>query len=210
MSMTESKLRRLFPKADSTLFPHLLRAMIRYGITTKVRQAAFLAQVGHESQGMTRMQENLNYGAKGLAATWPSRYAVDPKARTKTPNALAQRLQRNPVAIANNAYANRMGNGSEDSDEGWKYRGRGLIQITGKTNYSRAANALGLPLVDHPELLEDFEHAALSAAWWWSDHGLNELADRGEFEKITRKINGGLTGYDDRVALWGDVKEALV
>src|SRR5690606_34485985 len=191
MSMTESKLRRLFPKADSALFPHLLRAMTRYGITTKVRQAAFLAQVGHESQGLTRMQENLNYSAAALQRTWPSRFTRD------TAGAYA----RKPKAIANKVYANRMGNGGESSGEGWKYRGRGLIQLTGKTNYSRAADALGLPLVDHPELLEDFEHAALSAAWWWSDRGLNELADRGEFEKITRKINGGLTGYDDRVAL---------
>ncbi|WP_275472412.1 glycoside hydrolase family 19 protein, partial [Pseudomonas aeruginosa] len=116
-----------------------------------------------------------------LAATWPIRYL----GADGQPNALAQRLARNPRAIANNAYASRNGNGDEASGDGWRYRGRGLLQITGRANYRAAGAGLGQPLEQEPELLEQPEFAALSAAWWWASHGLNDLADRGEFAAIT-------------------------
>ncbi|MCS9556842.1 glycoside hydrolase family 19 protein, partial [Pseudomonas aeruginosa] len=159
----------------------------------------------HESSQLTRLVENLNYSAQGLAATWPSRYrGADGK-----PNALALNLARHPQATANNTYASRNGNGDEASGDGWCYRGRGLLQITGRANYRAAGAGLGQPLEQEPELLEQPEWAAISAAWWWASHDLNELADRGEFAAITRRINGGLNGQAERLALWERAKRVL-
>ena len=194
-------IRKIFPRCAADVAAALEAAMPAGRIDSPARIAAFLAQVGHESGGLTRLVENLNYGAQGLAATWPSRYAG--------PNALAKRLSRNPEAIANNCYANRMGNGNEASGDGWRYRGRGLIQVTGKNNYAAAAEALGLPLVEHPELLEQPIAAARSAVWFWRSNGCNELADADKFEAITRRINGGLHGQAERVALRARIIEAL-
>ncbi|MEM5617374.1 glycoside hydrolase family 19 protein [Pseudomonas aeruginosa] len=208
MLITEQQLLRDISKRRPSrrLFvPALNVAMERFGIIAPVRGAAFLAQVGHESGQLTRLVENLNYSAQGLAATWPSRYrGADGK-----PNALALNLARHPQAIANNTYASRNGNGDEASGDGWRYRGRGLLQITGRANYRTAGAGLGQPLEQEPELLEQPEFAALSAAWWWSTHGLNELADRGEFAAITRRINGGLNGQSERLELWERAKAVL-
>ncbi|ELK4757846.1 TPA: glycoside hydrolase family 19 protein [Pseudomonas aeruginosa] len=208
MLITEQQLLQIFPNAGHRagfFVPALNVAMERFDITSPVRLAAFLAQVGHESSQLTRLVENLNYSARGLAATWPSRY----RGTDDQPNALAQRLARNPRAIANNAYAARNGNGDEASGDGWRFRGRGLLQITGRANYRAAGGGLGQPLEAEPELLEQPDWAALSAAWWWSTHGLNELADRGEFAAITSRINGGLNGQAERLALWERAKRAL-
>ncbi|MEH1294863.1 glycoside hydrolase family 19 protein [Pseudomonas aeruginosa] len=208
MLITEQQLLQIFPNAGHRagfFVPALNVAMERFDITSPVRLAAFLAQVGHESSQLTRLVENLNYSAQGLAATWPSRYrGADGK-----PNALALNLARHPQAIANNTYASRNGNGDEASGDGWRYRGRGLLQITGLANYRAAAGGLDQPLEVEPELLEQPEWAALSAAWWWAAHDLNELADRGEFATITRRINGGLNGQAERLALWERVKAVL-
>jgi putative chitinase len=170
-------------------------------IDSPARIAAFLAQIGHESGGLTRLVENLNYSAQGLAATWPNRYAG--------PNALALKLARKPEAIANNCYANRMGNGDEASGDGWRYRGRGLVQVTGRNNYEAAGKALGQPLLEQPELLQLPGPAARSAVWFWKSNGCNELADADKFEAITRKINGGMHGQAERVALRNRIIEAL-
>ncbi|MGG2485250.1 glycoside hydrolase family 19 protein [Pseudomonas aeruginosa] len=208
MPITEQQLLQILPNAGHRagfFVPALNAAMGRFGITSPVRIAAFLAQVGHESSQLTRLVENLNYSAQGLAATWPSRY-LGPDGQ---PNALALRLARNPRAIANNAYASRNGNGDEDSGDGWRFRGRGLLQVTGRSNYRAAGAGLGQPLEQEPELLEQPEWAAISAAWWWSTHGLNELADRGEFAAITRRINGGLNGQAERLQLWERAKRVL-
>lgn len=208
MKLTEQQLLRIFPNARlvaGVFVAALQRAMDEREIDTPARRAAFLAQVGHESSQLTRLVENLNYSARGLAATWPSRYL----GADGQPNALAQRLARNPRAIANNAYASRNGNGDEASGDGWCYRGRGLLQITGRANYRAAGDGLGQPLEAEPELLEQPEWAAISAAWWWSTHGLNDLADRGEFAAITRRINGGLNGQAERLALWERAKRVL-
>lgn len=180
-------------------------AMARFRIDSPVRIAAFLAQVGHESAQLTRLTEGLNYSAQGLANTWPKRFATP----VGGPNAEAMRLQRNPEAIANSAYASRNGNGAEETGDGWRYRGRGIVQITGRANYRAAGQALGVDLEQNPELLEQPLYAALSAAWFWSEHGLNELADAGRFEAITRRINGGLNGQAERVALWEAAKRVL-
>ena len=208
MKLTEQQLLRIFPNARlvaGVFVAALQRAMDEREIDTPARRAAFLAQVGHESSQLTRLVENLNYSAQGLAATWPSRYrGADGK-----PNALALNLARHPQAIANNTYASRNGNGDEASGDGWRYRGRGLLQVTGRANYRAAAGGLDQPLEVEPELLEQPEWAALSAAWWWAAHDLNELADRGEFATITRRINGGLNGQAERLALWERVKAVL-
>ena len=160
----------------------------RFKLDTKVRAAAFLAQVGHESARLTRLVENLNYSAEGLVATWPKRF--DTK--------LAAQVARKPEQIASIAYADRLGNGSQASGDGWKYRGRGLIQITGKSNYRDCGAVLGLDLLSNPSLLEIPTNAAMSAGWFWSMNGLNALTDAGEIETLTRRINGGLNGLADR------------
>ncbi|MBJ2181457.1 glycoside hydrolase family 19 protein [Pseudomonas veronii] len=171
--------------------------MIRYGIVGTPRAAAFIAQVGHESGQLTRLVENLNYSADGLMKTWPSRFDL----------VRATACARKPEQIANVVYACRMGNAAPG--DGWKYRGRGPIQVTGKANYAACGEALGLDLINHPELLEKPQYAAMSAAWFWSANGLNTLADAGDLTKITRRINGGLTGQADRQALYDKALKVL-
>lgn len=179
--------------------PHVSQAAHRYQIDANPRRlAAWLATIAHESARLTRVVENLNYSAMGLAQTWPARYAD----MTGQPSATAQRIARHPEQIANLTYAGRMGNGSAGSGDGWRYRGRGLIQITGRSNYATSGMALGLYLMDSPETLEQPYWAALSAAEWWHRHGCNELADTGDMAAVTRKVNGGLTGLDDRLKLY--------
>jgi putative chitinase len=175
------------------------------------RASKFCGQIHHESMGFSRVVENLNYSADGLANTWPSRYAerapgggyvkitVSGRSRNK-PNALAMVLARNPQAIANNAYANRMGNGPESSGEGWLYRGRGCKMITGKENYGKFSRGwLGdLSLLTNPDRVAEPDGAVASAIWFWSTSGLNEIADTGSDEAVTQRINGGQIGIDDR------------
>lgn len=208
MQLTEQLLLRIFPNARQVagvFVSAINRAASRFDITSPVRLAAFLAQVGHESGGLTRLVENLNYNAQGLANTWPSRF----KDSNGQPSALANQIARKPELIANAVYGGRLGNGPVASGDGWRYRGRGLIQLTGKANYKEAGEALGVDLVANPELLEQPELACLVAAWSWKEHGLNELADAGKFEVITKRINGGLTGQAERVALWERAKAVL-
>lgn len=206
--LTEQQLLQILPSARpvaGVFVPALNRAMARYRIDSPVRRAAFLAQVGHESGQLRRLVENLNYSAAGLCATWPSRF----RGAGGKPNALAERLARRPEAIANHVYAGRLGNGPESSSDGWRYRGRGLIQITGRANYRACGVGLRQNLEDYPELLEVPDWAAMSAAWYWDANGLNELADAGQFESITRRVNGGLHGQAARVALWDAAREVL-
>ena len=179
--------------------PHLRMAAHRYQIDTSPRRlAAWLATITHESARLTSVVENLNYSAMGLAQTWPSRYAD----KTGAPNATAIRIARLPKPIANMTYANRLGNAGPESGDGWRYRGRGLIQITGRANYAASGAELGLDLINKPEQLEQPSPAALSAAEWWHRHGCNQLADTGDMAAVTRRVNGGLTGLDDRLKLY--------
>lgn len=205
MLITEHQLVVILPgaaKVAAVFVPALNAAMERYAIhQSAARIAAFVAQCGHESASLTRLVENLNYSAQGLANTWPSRYAIDPRAKEPKPNELAARLARRPEAIANNAYANRNGNGPESSGDGWTYRGRGLLQVTGRANYVAAGTALALDLVRHPELLELPWNACASAGHFWSVNGLNQLADLQDTVAITKKINGGTKGLAERAAL---------
>lgn len=167
-------------------------AMAKYAINTPARAAAFLAQTGHESAQFTRLVENLNYSAQGLAIQWKSRFAIDPNATPPQPNTLALQVARQPQAIANAAYGDRIGNTLPG--DGWRYRGRGLIQLTGKDNYRLCGHAIGLPLVDEPDLLLEPGPAAMAAGWYWDANKLNALADAGNNADIGSIINTGKRG----------------
>jgi putative chitinase len=198
--VTADQFAALFPnnKQPSIWAAALTAILPKYCIDTPLRISAFLAQCGHESAGFTVLVENLNYSAEGLAATWPDRYAIDPKVITKSPNALAKRLHRNPEAIANNVYANRLGNGNEASGDGWAHRGRGAIQCTGRGNYINFATAVAKPYAEIAAYLETPEGAVESACWFWDRNRLNLLADAEKTPHITRIINGGFNGLADR------------
>lgn len=181
----------------------LSRAAREYGITAPRQLAAWLANLAHESGRFATLEERLGYTAPRLAAVWPGRYAVRDTAGTGyQPNELARSIAGSPVQIANLTYADRLGNGPAESGDGWRYRGRGLIQITGRANYRDCGEALALPLLLRPELLIEPEHAARSAGWFWARNGLNAHADAGRLDQITRRINGGLNGHGDRVSLY--------
>ena len=171
--------------------PVLNAAMAKHGITSPLHQAAFLAQVGVESAGLSRLEENLNYTTpERLMAVWPSRF--------KTVNDAAAYL-RNPEALANKVYGGRMGNAAPG--DGWKYHGRGLKQLTGKDNYTAYEKACQVPAVSQPELLLRPEYAADSAAWFWAHNGCADLAEKRDWQALTKRVNGGLTGLPERIAL---------
>lgn len=170
----------------------------KYEIVTNIRQAHFVAQLAHESNWFRNLEENLNYSANGLISIWGSRF----------PDlAIAQQYARNPQKIANKVYGGRMGN-TEEGD-GWKFHGRGLIQLTGRENYKRCGDALGIDLTASPELLLTEKYACLSAGWYWNKKALNELADANKYDEITKRINGGMTGLMDRVYKTKKVFEVL-
>jgi putative chitinase len=173
----------------------LEQAMARWEITTRPRIAAFLAQAAHESAELRHLEENLNYSAEALVSTWPSRFT----------SSLAGEYARKPEAIANYVYADRLGNGDKASGDGWLYRGRGIFQLTGRANYRDCSIAIAGDadtLLTNPEFLTDPDFACQSAGWFWQSRGLSDLAERGGFEEITRKINGGLVGLPERLKYW--------
>jgi putative chitinase len=187
-----------------------------FGIDTAQRIAGFLSQCAHESGGFERLQENLNYSADGMAGIWPKRFAVlgpDKKPIKKDgknqPNKFALALHRKPEMIANVVYSNRMGNGPIESGEGWKFRGRGLKQLTGKDNHRACSEGLGVDLVENPDLLLDPVYAARSAAWFWATNKCNSFADSGDIEGLTKRINGGLIGIDDRKKRYASAMRSL-
>ena len=161
----------------------------KYDISTPVRQACFIGQCAHESGNFKTLQENLNYSAEGLMKTWPSRFAT---------KEIADQYARQPAKIAGKVYNGRLGNTSEE--EAAQYLGRGLIQLTGKENYGNCGLGIGVDLLTDPALLLDPRYAALSAGWFWNKKGLNALADAQDYETMTKRINGGLIGLDDRKA----------
>ena len=194
----------------------VVAACQEFGIDTPKRIAGFLSQCAHESGGFERLQENLNYSAEGMAGIWPKRFAVmgpDGKPVKKDgknqPNKFALALHRKPEMIANVVYSNRMGNGSIESGEGWKFRGRGLKQLTGKSNHAECGNELGVNLVDNPDLLLEPTYAARSAAWFWQKNKCNTFADAGDIEGLTKRINGGLIGIADRKARYQAAERSL-
>ena len=187
-----------------------------FHINTPQRIAGFLSQCAHESGGFERLQENLNYSADGMAGIWPKRFAVlgpDGKPVKKDgknqPNKFALALHRKPEMIANVVYSGRMGNGPTESGEGWKYRGRGLKQLTGKDNHRACSSGLGVDLVSNPDMLLEPVYAARSAAWFWATNKCNVFADSGDIEGLTKKINGGLIGIDDRKKRYASAMSSL-
>jgi putative chitinase len=167
----------------------LQAAFDKYDINTLRRQSAFLGQCAHESGNFKTLEENLNYKPETLIKVWPSRF---PDMET------ANKYAHNPQLLANKVYAGRLGNNQEN--DGWNFHGRGLIQLTGRENYERCGSAIGVDLVGQPNLLVGPSYAAMSAGWFWNKKGLNELADAQEHGQITKRINGGLIGLDDRIA----------
>lgn len=187
--------------------PHVVAAMTRFGIDTPLRQAAFIAQVGTESAGFTAVVESFNYSVDGLRATFGKRM----------PFSVAAKLGRQPgervvpvdrqILIANTVYGGRLGNGPSD---GWKFRGRGLKQITFQANYAACGKALGIDLIENPDLLLEDKYAALSAAWFWSANGLNRFADVEDVVGATKAINGGTNGLTDRKFRYAAARKILV
>lgn len=209
VTITSEMLGRIFPlsKNIERYCKALDKAMRDNGIDTAGRARAFLAQVGHESAQLNRIEENLNYSADGLVRTFP-RYFRNVQA--------ASVYARHPERIANKVYAGRMGNGDEASGDGWKFRGRGLIQITGRGNYAAMSALMGKDLTVWPDALLMPLDACESAARWWRSKGLSELADglagadeKEAFKAITRKVNGGLNGLDDRWEIYLRAKAVL-
>ena len=164
----------------------------KFGINTSLRLAHFLAQAGHESGGFRLTQENLNYGAKGLVGLFGKYFTATS----------AKDYERKPEKIANVIYANRMGNGSTASGDGWRFRGRGYIQLTGRDNYTAFGKSIGIDIPANPDLVAT-EYALSSAAWFWSKNGLNTIADKGATSEvvklITKRVNGGYIGLVDRI-----------
>lgn len=172
-----------------------------YQINTKLRICHFLAQIIHESGHLKYNQENLNYSAKALRSVFGKYFPTD---------ALAEQYARKPEKIANRVYANRMGNGDEASGDGWKYKGAGLIQLTGKTNYTKCSEFLGIDLVNDPSLIYNSpEICVKTACWYWSVNNLNKYADVDDIKTVTKRINGGYNGLEDRTKILNTAKKVL-
>ena len=201
MQITKEQLSQLIPKnpyldqwyeALSVLLPD-------YEINTPNRIAAFIAQCAHESANFTALHENLNYRSETLSKVWPKKF----------PASVADQYAHKPEAIANRAYASRMGNGDESSGDGWRYCGRGLIQLTGKDNYTAFADSIGITPEEVSDYVQTFEGAAQSACWFWESNNLNQYADSGDIETMTKRINGGTIGLDDRKKHYEHAKHIL-
>jgi putative chitinase len=168
----------------------LNETFLRFNINTKNQQAMFIGQCSHECGNFRILEENLNYRAETLMKLWPKRF---PSLE------FAKQYEKNPKKIANSVYANRMGNRDEASGDGYRFRGRGALQCTGHSTYFHAGKALGIDFVMQPDLVATPKYAALTAGWFWETHKLNPPADALDFNKVTKIINGGLIGLDDRI-----------
>jgi putative chitinase len=191
-NFTQEQLKEMIPRnpyvpqwyeAISSILPE-------YEINTPQRVAAFLAQCAHESGGFVFLKENLNYKAPSLRKVFPKYFSDD---------ATAVAYANKPEKIANRVYANRMGNGDESSGDGWRYCGRGLIQLTGKDNYTFFAASIDVPVEEASEYLQTFEGAVQSACFFWEQNNLNKWADAGDILTLTKRINGGTIGLEDRI-----------
>ena len=187
-------------KNSQEWFDGLYEQLPKFGIVTPARVAGFISQCQHESADFTVLTENLNYGAKGLMSIFKKYYPDE---------SLAKAHERKPQLIANRVYSGRMGNGPESSGDGWKYRGRGLVQLTGSSNYTQCSRDLFGDdcLVDDPDLLLNPEWAILSACWFWHKNKLNDICDRGDVVLLSKRINGGTIGLADRIHHWNKCLE---
>jgi putative chitinase len=203
ISITLTDLQQLLPNTPTDTLERYQQALQQfgpqYGINSALRWCHCLAQLAHESAGFRATSENLNYSAKALRSVFGRYFPTDE---------LANSYARQPERIANRVYANRMGNADEASGDGWLYRGRGLIQLTGKSNYQRLSTALQIDLINAPQqLANDAALAVQSAFWFWQHNNLNTLADADQLQAITRRINGGLHGLTQREALLQQAKQ---
>lgn len=189
---TLHQLKEIIPGNPNTeaWYEALVQILPEYEIDTPERIAAFLAQCVHESGGFKAIKENLNYKAASLRKVFPKYFPTDE---------LAAQYAHNQEAIANRVYGNRMGNGDEDSGDGYTYCGRGLIQLTGHDNYRAFADSLSMTMPETVEFLQTFEGCVQSACWFWESNGLNDLADKGDIKGMTKRINGGYIGLEDRI-----------
>jgi putative chitinase len=190
--LTEQQLEEMIGKNPYVQQCHhaICQILPDYQINTKPRVAAFIAQCAHESAGFKFLKENLNYRAASLRKVFPKYFPDD---------AIAARYAGKQEMIANRVYGSRMGNGDEASGDGWRYCGRGLIQLTGKNNYEAFAESIETPVEEIPEYLATFEGAVQSACWFWETNNLNQWADKGDILTLTKRINGGTIGLDDRI-----------
>ena len=177
-------------KIDPVWVDALNETFQRFDISTPIQQASFIGQCGHECGNFRILEENLNYRAETLMKLWKSRFPTVE---------IANEYARNPKKIANKVYASRMGNRDESSGDGYRFRGRGCIQLTGHANYFHAGNACGEDFVMNPDLVATPKYAAMTAGWFWNTHKLNQYADSRDFLMMTKKINGGTIGLDDRI-----------
>ena len=191
-NFTKEQLREMIPKNPyvDQWFEAIYEILPEYEITTPQRVAAFLAQCAHESGGFVFLKENLNYKAASLRRVFPKYFPDD---------AIAVQYAGKGEMIANRVYANRMGNGDEASGDGWRFCGRGLIQLTGKNNYTFFAGSLDIPVEEASEYLQTFEGAVQSACFFWEQNKLNQWADAGDILTLTKRINGGTIGLEDRI-----------
>ena len=191
-NFTREQLKEMIPRNPyvSQWYEAISSILPEYEINTPQRVAAFLAQCAHESGGFVFLKENLNYKAPSLRKVFPKYFQDD---------ATASAYANKPERIANRVYANRMGNGDESSGDGWRYCGRGLIQLTGKDNYTFFAASLDIPVEEASEYLQTFEGAVQSACFFWEQNNLNKWADSGDILTLTKRINGGTIGLEDRI-----------
>ena len=191
MELTLDQFKQVIPKNQyvNQWYSALEQLLPKYEINTTDRIAAFLAQCAHESGGFVFIKENLNYKWASLRKVFPKYFPTD---------ALAQQYEKQPECIANRVYANRMGNGPEESGDGWRFCGRGLIQLTGRDNYTKFGNSLGITAEEASQFMETFEGATESACWFWQINNLNKWADCGDILTLTKRINGGTNGLEDR------------
>jgi putative chitinase len=191
--ITINQLQKICPTTPIAMLQSFLQPIntfsSAYGITTPLRTQHFMAQIAVESQYLSRLSENLNYDAKGLLKVFSSHFTID----------TANQYQHNPGMIANKVYADRYGNGNEDSGDGWKYRGSGALMTTFKDNFIETGRAIGLDLANNPDLLRQPMAAIKSAMYFWQSRGLNSFADADNIVKITEIVNGGQNGLQDRV-----------
>ncbi len=203
--LTAAQLKEIMPQATAENIEKYLaplnNGMPDFEINTPLRAAHFIAQVAHESGSFRYSVENLNYSAKALRAVFGKYFPT---------NELAEEYARKPEKIANRVYGNRMGNGDEASGDGWKYRGRGLIQLTGCDNYRRCSEGIGLNLAEDPDQVSDNPVVSVKAVgWYWQTNNLNRYADADDIKGITRRINGGLNGLEDRMEFLERAKHVL-
>lgn len=198
-NFTAEKLAKLIKKnkRPDEWYEGLYEQLPKFAIVTPARVAGFISQCQHESLDFTILTENLNYSAKGLMGIFKKYFPNE---------AVAKQYERKPEKIANRVYGGRMGNGPEDSGDGWTFRGRGLVQLTGRSNYTQCSRDLfgDDTLIENPDLVTEPDYAVLSACWFWHKNRLNDICDRGDVVLLSKRINGGTIGLADRIHHWND------